>query len=91
MVSAVSAAVGAQKKSPHVPMWPFLLAAVFFESTFSPLGLKPPLHRRRLDFFKKSFSFSTTRAEQALDFRPQIGFRDGARKTAQWYEANGLL
>jgi dihydroflavonol-4-reductase len=91
MVSAVSAAVGTQKKSPHVPMWPFLLAAVFFESTFSPLGLKPPLHRRRLDFFKKSFSFSNARAEQTLDFRPQIGFRDGARKTAEWYQANGLL
>jgi dihydroflavonol-4-reductase len=64
---------------------------VFFESTFSPLGLKPPLHRRRLDFFKKSFSFSNARAEQALDFRPQVGFRDGARKTAEWYQANGLL
>jgi nucleoside-diphosphate-sugar epimerase len=91
MVSAVSEAVGNRKKIPHVPMWPFLFAAVFFESTFSPLGLKPPLHRRRLDFFKKSFSFSTARAQQALDFRPQIGFREGARKTAEWYQSNGLL
>ena len=91
MVSAVSEAVGNRKKIPHVPMWPFLFAAVVFESTFSPLGLKPPLHRRRLDFFKKSFSFSTARAKQALDFRPQVGFREGARKTAEWYQSNGLL
>ena len=91
MVSAVSAAVGNRKKVPHVPLWPFDLAAALFESTFTPLGLKPPLHRRRLDFFKKSFSFSNARAEQALQFRPQVGFAQGARQTAEWYQANGLL
>jgi dihydroflavonol-4-reductase len=66
-------------------------AAVVFESTFSPLGLKPPLHRRRLDFFRKSFSFSTDRAERLLHVRPQVDFRSGARLTAEWYRANGLL
>jgi dihydroflavonol-4-reductase len=68
-----------------------VLAAFAFESTFSPLGLKPPLHRRRLDFFRKSFSFSTAQAQKILDFRPQVGFREGARKTAEWYAANGFL
>jgi nucleoside-diphosphate-sugar epimerase len=91
MVAAVGEAVGNRKRAPHVPLWPFVLAAVVFESTFSPLGLKPPLHRRRLDFFRKSFSFSTARAEQALGFRPQINFREGARRTAEWYRANGHL
>jgi dihydroflavonol-4-reductase len=91
MVAAVGEAVGSTKRVPHAPLWPFLLAAVLFESTFSPLGLKPPLHRRRLDFFRKSFSFSNARAEGILGFRPQISFRDGARKTAQWYSANGFL
>jgi nucleoside-diphosphate-sugar epimerase len=91
MVAAVSDAVGSTRKPPRVPMWPFMLAAIVFESTFSPLGLKPPLHRRRLDFFKKSFFFSNARAEQALNFRPRVGFREGARKTAQWYQENGLI
>jgi dihydroflavonol-4-reductase len=91
MVSAVSEAVGNEKRIARVPLWPFTLAALFFESTFTPLGLKPPLHRRRLDFFKKSFSFSNTRAEQVLDFRPQVEFKEGARQTAQWYRANNML
>ncbi len=91
MVAAVSEAVGGGKRVMHAPMWPFLLAAWVFESTFSPLGLKPPLHRRRLDFFRKSFSFSNTKAEQVLSFHPQVSFRDGARKTAEWYQANGFL
>jgi nucleoside-diphosphate-sugar epimerase len=68
-----------------------VLAALAFEATFSPLGLKPPLHRRRLDFFRKSFFFSNAKAEQALNFRPQVGFREGAQLTARWYEANGYL
>jgi len=91
MVAAVSAAIGTTRKAPQVPMWPFMLAAMVFEATFSPLGLKPPLHRRRLDFFKKSFFFSNARAEQVLNFRPQVPFREGARKTAEWYQSNGML
>jgi nucleoside-diphosphate-sugar epimerase len=61
------------------------------EQTLGPLGLKPPLHRRRLDFFRKSFRFSTAAAEQLLDFRAETSFTDGARRTAQWYRARGLL
>jgi dihydroflavonol-4-reductase len=91
MAAAVSEAVGNRKRVPHAPLWPFLVAAFVFESTFSPLGLKPPLHRRRLDFFRKSFSFSNARAQEILSFRPEIGFREGARMTAEWYHANGLL
>jgi nucleoside-diphosphate-sugar epimerase len=91
MVSAVSDAVGDKKRVLHAPMWPFVLAALVFESTFRPLGLKPPLHRRRLDFFRKSFSFANAKAEQILGFSPQVGFREGARNTAAWYQANGFL
>src|SRR5581483_6942942 len=89
MVSAVSEAVASGKRAMRAPLWPFLLAAMVFESTFSPLGLKPPLHRRRLDFFRKSFSFSNEKAERVLGFRPQVSFREGARRTAEWYQANG--
>jgi len=91
MVAAVSASIGSTKRVMHAPMWPFVVAAVMFEATFSPLGLKPPLHRRRLDFFRKSFFFSNAQAQQLLNFTPQIGFREGARKTAEWYQANGYL
>jgi len=91
MVAAVGAAVSNGKRVFHAPLWPFVAAAFVFESTFSPLGLKPPLHRRRLDFFRKSFSFSTAKAEELLGFRAQIDFQDGARRTAAWYQENGFL
>ena len=91
MVTAIGAAVGRTKPVLHAPMWPFMAAALVFESTFSPLGLKPPLHRRRLDFFRKSFHFATAKAQQVLGFQPQVSFADGARHTAAWYAKNGYL
>ena len=91
MVAAIAAAVGSRRRVLHAPMWPFVTAAYGFEATFSPLGLKPPLHRRRLDFFRKSFSFSTARAQQLLGFRAAIDFREGALRTTQWYRENGFL
>jgi nucleoside-diphosphate-sugar epimerase len=72
-------------------MWPFLSAAVLMEATLAPLGIQPPLHRRRLDFFRKSFLFSTAHARQRLNFTPRIAFSQGAIETAGWYREHGYL
>jgi hypothetical protein len=41
----------------RLPFWPFLVLAVIMETTMRPLGLQPPLHRRRLDFFQEELLF----------------------------------
>jgi len=91
MVTAIGAAVGNRHTVRHAPLWPFLVLAYVMERTFAPLGLKPPLHRRRLDFFRKSFRFSPAAAEQLLSFRAATSFAEGASRTAQWYRSKGLL
>lgn len=91
MVSAISVALGSRRRVFHAPMWPFVAAAHVLEATMSPLGLKPPLHRRRLDFFRKSFRFSTAKAERLLGFHAETNFPEGARRTAEWYRTNGYL
>ncbi len=91
MVASISAALGKSPRSRHVPLWPFDVAAHICETVLPPLGLEPPLHRRRLDFFRKSFSFSAERARRLLNFRPQVLFAEGAQRTAQWYQTAGLL
>jgi nucleoside-diphosphate-sugar epimerase len=91
MVAAIAVALGKPPPRLRVPLWPVIAAAVAFEATFKPLGIQPPLHRRRLDFFRKSFVFSTRKAETLLGFVPQISFADGARETAVWYRAQGHL
>jgi nucleoside-diphosphate-sugar epimerase len=72
-------------------MWPFLSTAVLMEATLAPLGIQPPLHRRRLDFFRKSFLFSTARARERLAFTPCITFSKGAIDTVGWYREHGYL
>jgi nucleoside-diphosphate-sugar epimerase len=91
MVTQISAALGCPTRVRHVPLWPFNLAAAALEIVCPPVGIKPPLHRRRLDFFRKSFRFSTERAAKVLGFRPEVPFAEGARRTAEWYRTHALL
>ena len=91
MVAAVAAAVGKPMPRLRLPMGPMLTAAAATESVCRPLGIQPPLHRRRMDFFKKSFSFHATKAAARLGYAPQVGFHDGAERTARWYESTGQL
>jgi dihydroflavonol-4-reductase len=91
MVSDVAGALGRPRRGWRLPMWPFLTAAVLFEYTLPPFGIQPPLHRRRLDFFRKSFLFNTVKARTLLKFSPTIGFRAGALETANWYRDAGYL
>ena len=68
-----------------------LAAAVTMEYTLKPLGINPPLHRRRLDFFRKSFVLSSAKAHRLLNFSPTVSFAAGTVDTATWYRANGYL
>ncbi|MEO7773732.1 MAG: NAD(P)-dependent oxidoreductase [Steroidobacteraceae bacterium] len=90
-LQCVAKTLGEPEPSLHVPLWPMLLAALAMEITFKPLGLKPPLHRRRLDYFRKSFVFSTRKARELLGFDAQTTFDVGAARTADWYRDNGKL
>lgn len=91
MVEVIAGVLGRGVSRLRVPMWPFLVAAVACEATFKPLRIDPPLHRRRLDFFRKTFVFATDKAQRLLGFSPQVPFAAGARDTAEWYGRHGLL
>jgi nucleoside-diphosphate-sugar epimerase len=90
MIDAIAAAVGARPPRIRVPLAPFLAAATMMELGLRPLGIQPPLHRRRMDFFRKGFTLKAARAA-ALGAIAQTGFREGVRTTADWYRSAGLL
>ena len=46
----------------HLPVWPVWLAGALCEAVCIPLGIEPPLFRRRVDFYRKSRAFDTSRA-----------------------------
>jgi nucleoside-diphosphate-sugar epimerase len=91
MVSIVAEAVGGKVPGIHLPLPPFLFLAALLETAYQPFGRTPPIHRRRMDFFRKSFSFSQGKAERLLGFRPKVGFAEGASLTAAWYRSMDLL
>lgn len=90
MLEAVASAVGQPSRIVRFPMAPVSIAARVLESTLRPLGVQPPLHPRRLDFFRKSFAFSLGEAD-VLGYTPKVGLETGMRATAQWYLDRGLL
>ena len=91
MVDTIAECLGTSVPGVHAPMLPFMAAAVLFEKTLGPLGIQPPLHRRRLDFFRKSFFFSQEKTTTVLGFSPRTDFRHGVARTADWYKKNALL
>ena len=75
----------------HLPVWPFWTAGAICEALCTPLGVEPPLYRRRVDFFTKSRAFDISRARTELGFAPKIGLNEGIRRTLAWYKQEGWL
>jgi hypothetical protein len=61
------------------------------EGVCKRLAIRPPLHMRRLDFFRKSFWFQTLKARRLLGFDASIPFEAGVRDALAWYADAGYL
>jgi nucleoside-diphosphate-sugar epimerase len=75
----------------HLPVWPFWAAGALCEFVCAPLGIEPPLYRRRVAFFTKSRAFDITRARTELGYAPKISLREGIRSTLAWYREAGWI
>ncbi len=75
----------------HLPVWPFWVAGALCEAVCVPVGIEPPLYRRRVDFFTKSRKFDISRARAEIGYAPKVGVREGVARTLAWYQANGWL
>lgn len=91
MVAVIAAQVGGKIPGIRAPLPPVMVLATVMEKAFQPFGIKPPIYRRRMDFFRKSFSFSQEKAERILGFHPRIDFPEGVSSTAAWYRSMGYL
>ncbi len=91
MIATISKALERETPRLRVPLWPLVAAAVVLEETLGPLGIQPPLHRRRMNFFVKSFCFDGRAANEAIGYRASVDFPEGVARTAAWYRAENLL
>ena len=75
----------------RAPIWPFSIAAYCIEKLAGVLGRPAPISRRSLDFFSKSYRFSTQRRLEVLGREHEVRFSEGAAVTAEWYRRQALL
>ncbi|HXG55276.1 MAG TPA: NAD-dependent epimerase/dehydratase family protein [Vicinamibacterales bacterium] len=91
LVSITADVAGVPPPTLHLPVWPFWLAGAACETICGPLGVEPPIYRRRVDFFTKSRAFDIRRARTELGYAPRISLREGIRQTLDWYRAAGWI
>lgn len=91
LVAAIAGVVGAPAPRWRVPVTPVYLAGYLCEVLCKPLGIEPPLYRRRVDFFRKDRAFSIEKARRELGYKPEVDLRTGLKRTVEWYEAQGLM
>jgi nucleoside-diphosphate-sugar epimerase len=91
LVRLVAETVGVPPPRWRFPVAPVYLAGLLCELACRPFGIDPPLHRRRVDFFRKTRSFDIGKAREQLGFKPRTDLREGLRLTAEWYRAQGYL
>ncbi len=91
LVARVASVLGVKEPIFRLPFWALWQAAVLCEGLCKPLGLRPPLFRRRTDFFCQDRAFDTSKIRRGLGFQPGVELETGLRQTAVWYKAQNLL
>ncbi|MEA5500476.1 NAD-dependent epimerase/dehydratase family protein [Limnoraphis robusta] len=91
MVALIGGYYGVSPKFIKVPAAPVFAIGDFFELIFRPLGIEPPIYRRRLAFYTKDRSFNTSKMRNLVDFIPAHSDEEGLKELAQWYLDNGWI
>jgi nucleoside-diphosphate-sugar epimerase len=91
VMKMIAEAAGVRPPSIHLPVWPFWMAGAVCEAICVPLGIEPPIYRRRVDFFTKSRAFDITRARAEIGYAPSVGLRVGIARTLTWYREHAWL
>jgi dihydroflavonol-4-reductase len=74
-----------------LPVAPIFALGWLCEAICRPLGIEPPIYRRRLAFYTKDRSFNTSKMQNLLGFTPIHEDDDGLEELAQWYVDRGWI
>lgn len=91
LLETIGTVIDSQVRKLYLPVRPFQLLGTFMEKIFTPLGISPPIYRRRVDFFTKSRSFNISKAKRILGYQPKYDLLLGITVTAKWYKEKGFL
>ena len=91
LVKRVGKAMGIAVKTPHYPVWPVVLAGHVVEKLCKPFKINPPIHPRRVDWYRQNRAFDIRAAKRDLGYQPKVGLDEGLKRTFEWYRQEGLL
>jgi nucleoside-diphosphate-sugar epimerase len=91
LVRETGRALGLEVRITYLPYRPLWLACAAVEGVCRPLGIEPPLFRRRAEWFRQTRAFSVDKARRELGFEPRVPLAEGLRQTAVWYREHGYL
>jgi nucleoside-diphosphate-sugar epimerase len=91
LVRAVATSLGQEVRIVYLPFAPLWTVSALCEAVCMPLGIEPPLFRRRADWFRQTRAFTIQKAQQELGFAPRVSLAEGLARTAAWYRANGYF
>jgi nucleoside-diphosphate-sugar epimerase len=77
--------VGASLLPFKVPASPVQIAGDIVEAICKPMGIEPPIYRRRVDFFTKTRAFDWSKARAELGYSPAGHVEDEIRDIVQSY------
>lgn len=91
VVALIAKTVGVTVPRWRLPVGPVFAAGYACELLCRPLGIEPPLHRRRVECFVASRAFDISKARGVLGYAPRMDVVTGIRRTAWWYRDHGYL
>jgi len=75
----------------RLPLGPMLAVAAMVEFPCRGLGIRPPIYRRRMDFFRHDWNLDISACRNVLGYTPQFDLRSGIARTIEGYRQAGLL
>jgi dihydroflavonol-4-reductase len=91
ILDVLARAAGRAKAGPRLPLAPMMALAAVTEDACSLFGIRPPIYRRRMDFYLNDAAFDCSRALRVLGWRPQVDLEEGFRRTLESYRREGLV
>jgi len=91
LVQRVAAAMDTEVRFRRFPVWPVVGAGYVVEALCKPFGIEPPIHPRRVDWYRQTRAFKIDKAIRELGYRPRVGLDEGLRRAAEWYRSEGLV
>ncbi|MBE9040511.1 NAD-dependent epimerase/dehydratase family protein [Oscillatoriales cyanobacterium LEGE 11467] len=91
MVDLIGECYQVDPKLIQIPATPLFAIGDLCEFICKPLGIQPPIYRRRIAFYTKDRSFNTTKMRNMLGFKTAHSDEAGLQETAQWYVDRGWV